>query len=266
MFKDITLGQYYPGNSVVHRADPRTKILITLFFLVSLFLVNNWWGFLPVLFFLGLIIVLSGVSVLYVLRGLKAIWFLIVITAAFNIFFTDGKILFSYRFIRITYEGLNLAGFMAVRICLLIVVTSMMTLTTTPIALTDGLETLLRPLKKLKVPVHEFSMMMTIALRFIPTIMEETDKIIKAQSARGADFESGNLWQKAKAMIPIFVPLFVSAFRRADELATAMECRCYQGDVNRTKLKRLKFGIIDFFALLLVVALGASLFVTEAYL
>ena len=266
MFKDITLGQYYPGNSVVHRADPRTKILITLFFLVSLFLVSNWWGFLPVLVFLGLVIGLSGVSVLYVLRGLKAIWFLIVITAAFNIFFTDGRVLFEYNFIRITYEGLNLAGFMAVRICLLIVATSMMTLTTTPIALTDGLETLLRPLKKLKVPVHEFSMMMTIALRFIPTIMEETDKIIKAQSARGADFESGNLWQKAKAMIPIFVPLFVSAFRRADELATAMECRCYQGDVNRTKLKRLKFGIIDLFAFLLFVALGASLFVTEAYL
>ncbi len=264
MLKDITLGQYYPGNSVVHRADPRTKIIMTIFFLVALFMVESWWGFLPVVLFLAGFIALSKVSVLYVLRGIKAIWILVLITAVFNVFFTDGKVLFEWGFLRVTYEGLSLAGFMAVRICLLIVATSMMTLTTTPIALTDGIETLLRPLKKLKVPVHEFSMMMTIALRFIPTIMEETDKIIKAQSARGADFESGNLWQKAKAMIPIFVPLFVSAFRRADELATAMECRCYQGDVHRTKLKSLKFGLVDLFGFLLMLALGVALWAVEA--
>ena len=266
MLKDITLGQYYPGNSVVHRADPRTKILLTLAYMVSLFLIDSWYGFLPPVVFLAGVILVSKVPFLYVIKGIKAILFLIIITACFNIFFTDGRILWSYKFIRITYEGLVLAGRMALRITLLIASTSMMTLTTTPIALTDGIEALLKPLKKIKVPVHEFSMMMTIALRFIPTIMEETDKIIKAQSARGADFDSGNLFKKAKAMIPIFIPLFVSAFRRADDLAIAMECRCYQGDVNRTKLKKLKFGIIDLMALLLVLLFGAAIVLVEVWM
>ena len=227
MLKDITLGQYYPADSLVHRADPRTKILITAVFLIAVFLVKTWIGFLPVVLFTIFIVGISHVP----------------LTA--------------------TYEGLNLAGFMLVRICLLIVITSILTLTTTPIMLTDGIETLLKPLKKVKVPVHEFAMMMTIALRFIPTIMEETDKIMKAQSARGADFESGNLIQRAKAMIPILVPLFISAFRRADELAIAMECRCYHGDQNRTKLKQLHFGGIDALAGVVTIVVLVFQFIIE---
>ena len=263
MFKDITLGQYYPGTSIVHKLDPRTKILITIALLIGLFTVHSWCGFLPVVIFLIVAIKLSKVPFLFVLKGLKAIAVLVIITGLFNVFLTEGTVLFKFGFLTITYEGLNAAGFMIVRICLLIVVTSMLTLTTTPIMLTDGIETLLSPLKKIKVPVHEFAMMMTIALRFIPTIMEETDKIIKAQSARGADFESGNILQRAKAMVPILVPLFISAFRRADDLAVAMECRCYHGDHNRTKLKQLHFSLADLIAMFIIVFVFALQFVVE---
>ena len=263
MLKDITLGQYYPADSLVHRADPRTKILITAVFLIALFVANNIWGYLLGTIALAAVIVLTKVPVRFILKGLKAIAFLIAITGCFNIFLTDGTVWFKLGPLTATYEGLNLAGFMLVRICLLIVITSILTLTTTPIMLTDGIETLLKPLKKVKVPVHEFAMMMTIALRFIPTIMEETDKIMKAQSARGADFESGNLIQRAKAMIPILVPLFISAFRRADELAIAMECRCYHGDQNRTKLKQLHFGGIDALAGVVTIVVLVFQFIIE---
>lgn len=263
MLKDITLGQYYPGNSPIHKLDPRTKILITVALLVSLFTINTWRGFLPVVILLFASIKLSEVPFMFVIKGLKAIALLVTITGLFNVFLTDGKVLFEFWIFSATYEGVNAAGFMIVRICLLIVVTSMLTLTTTPIMLTDGIETLLSPLKKIKVPVHEFAMMMTIALRFIPTIMEETDKIIKAQSARGADFESGNLFQRAKAMVPILVPLFISAFRRADDLAIAMECRCYHGDINRTKLKKLHFSLSDLLSLFIVLITFALQFIVE---
>lgn len=263
MLKDITLGQYYPGESPVHKLDPRTKILITVALLIGLFTVHTWRGFIPVLIFLIASIKLSEVPFLFVVKGLKVIAVLVIITGLFNVFLTDGRVLFQIGFLTATYEGLNAAGFMVVRICLLIVVTSMLTLTTTPIMLTDGIETLLSPLKKLKIPVHEFAMMMTIALRFIPTIMEETDKIIKAQSARGADFESGNLFHRAKAMVPILVPLFISAFRRADDLAVAMECRCYHGDSNRTKLKQLRFSLSDLLSLFIVIVTFAMQFIIE---
>ena len=263
MLKDITLGQYYQGESLIHKLDPRTKIIITVALLISLFLVNSWWGFLPIFLFLVLTVFLSKVPALYVVKGLKAISLLIAITGLFNIFLTEGDIWFKIGFLTATYDGLNLAGFMVVRICLLIVVTSLLTLTTTPIMLTDGIEHLLKPLKKIKVPVQEFAMMMTIALRFIPTIMEETDKIMKAQSARGADFESGNLIKRAKALIPILIPLFISAFRRADELAVAMECRCYHGDTNRTKLKQLRYKKEDAISFIVVVLFFALQFMAE---
>ena len=252
MLKDITLGQFYPTNSVIHRLDPRTKILTAIIFMIALFLIKSWVGFLPVFLFLITIIALSKIPFILVLKGLKAIAMLVTITGLFNIFLTDGTVFFNIGPLTATYEGLNLAGFMIFRIILLVAITSMLTLTTTPIMLTDGIETLLSPLKRLKVPVHEFAMMMTISLRFIPTIMEETDKIVKAQSARGADFESGNLISRAKAMIPILVPLFISAFRRADDLAVAMECRCYNGDNNRTKLKVLKFSLSDYVSFLVI--------------
>lgn len=263
MFKDITLGQYYHGNSPVHNLDPRTKILITIALLIELFTVHTWHGFIPILIFLFASIKISEVPFLYVIKGLKAIAVLVAITGLFNVFLTDGRVLFQFGFLTATYEGVSLAGFMIARICLLIVVTSMLTLTTTPIMLTDGIETLLSPLKKVKVPVHEFAMMMTIALRFIPTIMEETDKIIKAQSARGADFETGNIFHRAKAMVPILVPLFISAFRRADDLAVAMECRCYHGDHNRTKLRQLKFSLSDLLSLFIVLVTIAMQFILE---
>lgn len=263
MLKDITLGQYYQGDSLIHKLDPRSKIIITVALLVSLFLVKSWWGFLPILVFLTITVLLSKVPVLYVVKGLKAISMLIAITGLFNVFLTDGTVWFKIGFLTATYEGLNLAGFMVVRICLLIVVTSLLTLTTTPIMLTDGIEHLLKPLKKVKVPVHEFAMMMTIALRFIPTIMEETEKIMKAQSARGADFESGNIIKRAKALIPILIPLFISAFRRADELAVAMECRCYHGDTNRTKLRQLRYKKDDVLAFIVVILFFVLQFLAE---
>ena len=250
MLTDIALGQYYPGNSLIHKLDPRTKILITLFFIVAIFLASGavsygiLWGF------VFLIILLSRLPLMLVLKSIKPLWIIIALTAVLNIFFTPGRELVSVWKITITYEGLVRAVFMVLRITMLIAGTFLLTYTTSPIALTDAMEILFGPLKKLKVPVHEMSMMMSMALRFIPTLIEETDKIMSAQKARGADFETGNLIQRAKALLPLLVPLFVSAFRRADELAVAMECRCYHGDQGRTRMKQLEWRMRDTLALL----------------
>lgn len=241
MIKDITIGQYVPGDSFIHKLDPRVKILISLFFIVDLFLVNNFIGYLVVFLFLMLIIFISKVPFRYIYKGLKPIFILMLITAVFNLFFTKGENpLWQWGFIKIYKEGIILAIFMILRLTFLIAGTSLLTLTTSPIELTDGIEKLLNPFKKIGVPAHELAMMMTIALRFIPTLMDETDKIMKAQMARGADFESGNLLSRAKNLIPLLVPLFISSFRRAEELAMAMEARCYRGGEGRTRMKVLK--------------------------
>lgn len=249
MLKDITLGQFFPGNSVIHRLDPRTKIISIIIYIALIFLIKNIYSYVLVAFFLFLCCITSKIPFKYVLKGVKPILFFIVLTALFNLFLTPGKVLFDFKFATITYEGLKIAVYMVLRLVFLICGTSLLTLTTSPIVLTDGLENLISPLKKIGVPSHEIAMMMTIALRFIPTLLEETDKIIKAQTARGADFESGNILRRAKAMVPILIPLFISSFRRADELAVAMECRCYTGGEGRTKLKKLEYKVIDFVAL-----------------
>ncbi len=241
MLRDITLGQYYQTDSVIHRLDPRVKLGGTLLFIISLFFFQNMWGYVIAAAFLALVIHLSTVPFRYIVKGMRAILFLLLITVAFNLFLTPGTPLVSFfgGHVRITYEGIRLAVFIALRLCFLIIGSSMMTLTTTPNNLTDGMEKMLRPLKLFKVPVHEVAMMMSIALRFIPILLEETDKIMKAQIARGADFESGKLVQRAKAMVPLLVPLFISAFRRANDLALAMEARCYRGGEGRAKMKPL---------------------------
>lgn len=255
MIRDITLGQYYQGDSIVHKLDPRVKLISTIVYIVSLFLFTNHLFVYSLAFlFLTLSIFLSKVPVKFILRGLKAIVFLLLFTSAFNLFLTKGDPLFTVWKLTITQEGVVNSIFIAVRLMLLIVGSSLMTLTTTPNQLTDGLEKLLKPLQKIHVPVHEIAMMMSIALRFIPILLEETDKIMKAQMARGADFESGNLMKKIKAMIPLLVPLFISAFRRANDLAMAMEARCYQGGEGRTKMKPLvykKRDVIAYFVLVL---------------
>ncbi len=259
MLKDITLGQYYPKDSPIHRLDPRTKLVITFMFIVIIFFVRYYTGYLYVLAFLALAVALSRIPVKYVLKGLKPLLFIIVLTFLINLFFTGGgTVLVKWWRLEITREGLRQAIFMALRLIFLVSGTSLLTLTTSPIALTDGIELLLKPLRVIRFPAHELAMMMTIALRFIPTLLEETDKIMKAQTARGADFESGNLVQRAKALVPLLVPLFISAFRRADELAMAMEARCYRGGENRTRMKVLKVESRDYaaygIALLLVAA------------
>lgn len=245
MLKDITLGQYFPGNSIIHRLDPRTKILIMLVYIVIVFLVQNFFGYIILTAFLTTCIIASKISPKYVIKGLKPILVFILFTGLFNLFLTQGTPIWQWWIFTITIEGIRTAGFMVLRLIFLILGTSLLTLTTSPIALTDGLEHLLNPFKKIGVPAHEISMMMTIALRFIPTLLDETDKIMKAQSARGASIDTGNLLQRAKAMVPILIPLFISAFRRADELATAMECRCYRGGENRTRLNELKYSSTD---------------------
>ncbi len=245
MMKDITLGQYFPGDSVIHKMDPRTKILLVLVYIVLTFMINNFAGYVVLALFLAAAVFISRIPPMFVIKGLKPIMVFIFITALFNLFLTGGEPVFKWWIFTITKEGLYFASFMVLRLVFLILGTSLLTLTTSPIALTDGLEHLLNPFKKIGLPAHELAMMMTIALRFIPTLMEETDKIIKAQTARGADFDSGNLIRRAKAMVPILIPLFISAFRRADELATAMECRCYRGGENRTRLNQLKFTNAD---------------------
>ena len=247
MLKDITLGQFFPGYSAIHRLDPRTKLVMLVVYIVALFLAVNWISYALMLVFLAACIAISRIPLKSFFRGMKPLIFILAFTAILNLFFTEGEnLLVSFWVITIYWEGVTRAIFMLLRILLMIMGTFLLTYTTSPISLTDGLESLLSPLKKIKVPVHELSMMMCIALRFIPTLIEETDKIISAQKARGADFESGKLMQRVKALVPILVPLFVSAFRRADELATAMECRCYQGGDGRTKMKLLRYKLLDF--------------------
>ncbi len=248
MLRDITLGQYYQTESVIHRLDPRVKLSGTLVFIISLFLMKNLLGFVVAAAFLAVCIRLSKVPFKFMVKGMKSILFLLMITVIFNLFLTPGTPLITIWKLTITKEGLQLASFMAIRLVMLIIGSSIMTLTTTPNNLTDGMEKLLGPLKKLHVPVHEVAMMMSIALRFIPILLEETDKIMKAQIARGADFESGNLLKKAKALVPLLVPLFISAFRRANDLAMAMEARCYRGGEHRTKMKPLLYKKSDLFA------------------
>ena len=245
MLKDITLGQYFPGDSFIHRLDPRTKIMIIIAYVVMVFLIQNFIGYLALALFLALCVAVSGISPKYLIRGLKPILVFIVFTGIFNLFLTPGEEIWRWGFLKITVEGVRFAAFMVLRLIFLILGTSLLTLTTSPIALTDGMERLLSPFKKVHLPSHEIAMMMTIALRFIPTLLDETDKIMKAQSARGASIDSGGIFSRAKAMVPILIPLFISAFRRADELATAMECRCYRGGEGRTRLYELKFGAVD---------------------
>ena len=243
MLKDMTLGQYFPGNSVVHRLDPRTKLVMLVVYIVTLFMATNVVSYALVAGFLFVAIKISTIPMKAIVRGMKPLVLILVFTGILNLFFTvgEGEPLVDYWIFTIYKEGIIRAVFMVLRILLLISGTFLLTYTTSPISLTDGLETLMSPLKKLHLPVHELSMMMCIALRFIPTLIEETDKIMSAQKARGADFENGNLMQRVKALVPILVPLFISAFRRADELATAMECRCYQGGEGRTKMKLLRY-------------------------
>ena len=266
MLKDITLGQYFPGNTVAHRLDPRTKILLVVLYIVALFTAKGVAGYALMGLVLAVCVRISKVGVRQLVRGLKPVLFIIIFTAVLNLFFTSSdEYLFQLGFIRVSEAGLRNAIFMVLRIMLLIMGTFLMTYTTSPISLTDGLERLLNWMKKLHVPVHELAMMMSIALRFIPTLIEETDKIMSAQKARGADFESGNLIQKAKAMLPILVPLFISAFRRADELATAMECRCYHGGEGRTKLQVLRYERRDYAALILGAAVCALVIVLRQF-
>ena len=250
MLKDITLGQFFPGKSLAHRLDPRTKLLLTVLYIAALFCAKWFVSYALTAALLAVSVKVSGVSPKALVRGLKPVLFLICFTAVLNLFYTPGDILVSFWIFKITRQGIVTAFFMVLRIMMLIMGTFLLTYTTSPIALTDGLETLLGPLKKIRVPVHELAMMMSIALRFIPLLIEETDKIMSAQKARGADFESGNLLQRAKALVPILVPLFVSAFRRADELAVAMECRCYHGGEGRTKLHVLCYQARDYAVLL----------------
>ena len=249
MLKDITLGQFFPGESFIHRLDPRTKLLMVVIYIVALFMAKGWLAYGLVIAFLGLCIKISGIPVKSITRGMKPVLVIVILTGLLNLFFTPGthEIVNIFGF-SLTWEAVERATQMILRIMLLITGTFLLTYTTSPIALTDGLERLLGPMKVVKFPVHELSMMMCIALRFIPTLIEETDKIMSAQKARGADFETGSLMERAKALIPILVPLFISAFRRADELAIAMECRCYQGGEGRTKLKQLHYTRLDFTA------------------
>lgn len=254
MLRDITIGQYYQTESVVHKLDPRVKLVGTIAYIISLFLYDNILGYVCAGLFLALVIKLSKVPFKFMIKGMKAIIFLLLITVVFNLFLTPGEPLITLWKLQITKEGLKVAGFLAIRLIFLIIGSSVMTLTTTPNNLTDGMEKLMGPLKVIKLPVHEIAMMMSIALRFIPILLEETDKIMKAQIARGADFESGNIFKKAKAMVPLLVPLFISAFRRANDLAMAMEARCYRGGDGRTKMKPLIYKKRDHISYVILLA------------
>lgn len=266
MLKDITLGQYFPGNTPVHRLDPRTKILLVILFIAALFTAKSYFSYAAVIAFLGVSVAISKIHLKALFKGLKPLFIIILITGILNVLYTKGEtVILRFWVITITLEGIRTAVFMILRIMLLVSGTFLMTYTTSPIALTDGLERLLNPLKKIRVPVHELSMMMSIALRFIPTLIEETDKIMSAQKARGADFETGGLVKRAKALLPILVPLFVGAFRRADELATAMESRCYHGDKGRTRMKVLRMTGSDAFALILGALLLAGVIVLAVF-
>lgn len=253
MLKNITIGQYFPGNSPLHRLDPRTKLVAVIIYMISLFIINNTFGYIfMVAMSLGIMLI-SHVPLKIYLKGLKPLLIIIIFAVSLHFFMTPGKIIYTIGPLNITQEGVKQGVFMGTRLILLVTVTSVLTLTTTPIALTDGIERLLNPFRRIGVPAHELAMMMTIALRFIPTLIDETEKIMKAQMARGADFESGNLIQRAKALIPLLVPLFLSAFRRADDLAMAMEARCYRGGENRTRMKQLEYSSLDVIAMIFTV-------------
>lgn len=254
MFKEITIGQYYQTESPIHRLDPRVKLIATFAYIISLFVVHSWTGYLIAAVAVAIVIAASHVPFGYIMRGMKAVMMILMITVIFNLFLTEGRPLVHFWKLTITYEGVDFASKMAVRLIFLIIGSSLMTLTTTPNQLTDALEDVLGPLKKIHVPVHEISMMMSIALRFIPILMEETDKIMKAQMARGADFESKNLMKKIQSLVPLLVPLFISAFRRANDLAMAMEARCYRGGDGRTKMKPLVYCRRDYAAYTLLAA------------
>ena len=263
MLKDITLGQYFPGNTVVHKLDPRTKIILVIVYIVALFQANGWIGYAVVTAVTAACMALSKIKPTQMFKGIKPMLVIIVLTAALNIFYTQGTPVRPGWII--TWEGIARAVQMVLRIVLLISGTFLLTYTTSPIALTDGLELLMNPLKKIKVPVHEMTIMMSMALRFIPTLISETDKIMSAQKARGADFETGSLVKRAKALLPILVPLFVSAFKRADELAVAMESRCYHGGEGRTRMKQLRMQTRDYIALALGAVFLAVMFVLKRY-
>lgn len=267
MMKDIALGQYYPGNSVLHKADPRAKLIVAILYITAIFLAKSIFSYGAIVLSAIILVAVSGVSVSVVLKGIKPLIYIIIITGIMNILLTSGETpLFEWWIIKIYPEGLRAAGLMVIRIIILIMGSSLLlTYTTTPIELTDGIEQLLAPLKKIKLPVHDFAMMMTIALRFIPTLLEETDKIMNAQKARGGDFSSGNLIDRAKALVPVLVPLFVSAFRRADELAVAMECRCYRGGDGRTRMTRLRFAPRDYILLILILLFCAGIVMMNIY-
>jgi len=267
LVKDITIGQYFPGNSVIHRMDARIKIIMTAVFIVMLFAANSVWGLLVGIVFTILTFIISKIPGRLMLKSLKPIVPIIIFTAILNLLFIrTGKAYFEWKFLKITDEGVDTAVFMMIRIVCLIVGTSLLTYTTSPIDLTDAIERLLSPLKKIKVPVHELAMMMTIALRFIPTLIEETDKIMSAQKARGADMETGSLIQKAKALIPVLIPLFVASFRHAEELALAMECRCYHGGEGRTRMKQLHMSIVDLYGSIFCVLFLAGVIVINIVL
>lgn len=258
---NIAIGQYYPVRSAIHSIDPRVKLVATLGYITLLFLITNIWGYLLTVLFLAAVIYMSNVPPIFMFKGLKGILFILVFTVVLNMFFTPGgTVIFHWAFMTITREGVYVAARMGLRLVLLVVGSSVLTLTTSPIELTDAIEFLLKPFKRVGVPAHEIAMMMTIALRFIPTLLEEMDKIMKAQMARGADFDTGGLLKKAKSLIPLLVPLFVSAFRRADDLAMAMEARCYRGDVNRTRMKTLKLARRDYVAVWCLILSAAAIF------
>lgn len=252
MLNDITIGQFFPGKSVIHKMDARMKIILTVLYITALFLIDSLWGYLIAGLILGFVIAVSRIKFKLIYKSVKPLIFIVLFTGILNILYTPGNPLFQVWIIKVTDEGLITAAKMIIRILFLVVGTSMLTYTTSPTVLTDALERLLNPLKKIKIPVHEIAMMMTIALRFIPTLIEETEKIMNAQKARGADFESGSLMKRAGALVPILVPMFISAFRRADELAVAMECRCYNGGEGRTRMKQMKFAARDYLSLMVV--------------
>lgn len=245
MLRDITIGQYYPSSSKIHKLDPRTKIIASLMMIIALFVITPLWGYIFPFFLLAVTIKISKVPLSFILKGLKPIMFFMIFAVGINVFLTPGEIVFEFWIFKASAEGIIRALITLSRFTSLIITSSLVTLTTSPMALTDGIEKLLQPLKVVKFPAHELAMMMTIALRFIPTLIEEADKIMKAQMARGADFESGNIFRRAKNMIPLLVPLFISAFRRADELAMAMEARCYRGGVGRTRMNQLNYSLSD---------------------
>lgn len=259
MIRDITIGQYYPVDSVLHRLDPRVKFIGTMAYIVSVFLVSSWIGYLLAAVFLAGLVLVSKVPFSFMVKGLRSMVVLLVIMLVFNVLFTPGTVLLKWGIVQITTQGLVQGAKMVVRLVVLILGSSIMTLTTTPNQLTDGLERLLKPLGKIKVPVHELAMMMSIALRFIPILLEETDKIMKAQTARGADFEHGGLIQRVKNMVPLLIPLFVSAFRRANDLALAMEARCYHGGSGRTQMKPLKYRKRDGAAYIILLVYGGMI-------